>query len=76
MSGRDVVVIGYSYARGGTEIGLFELGDGGSLSYRTTWHLRSFDYYSSRNYASRLIGRKLVFYHRPCCSRGARRRRS
>ncbi len=57
-----VVVIGYSYARGGTEIGLFDLGRDGALSYRATYHLRSFDYYSSRNYASRLIGRKLVFY--------------
>ena len=62
VSGRDVVVIGYSYARGGTEVGLFELSDDGALRYRATWHLRSFDYYSSRNYASRLIGRKLIFY--------------
>ncbi len=62
ISGDQVVVIGYSYARGGTEIGLFELGEGGALSYRATYHLRSFDYYSSRNYASRLVGRKLVFY--------------
>jgi len=62
VSGRTVVVVGYSYARGGTEIGLFDLGDDGSLAYRATWHLRSFDYYSARNYASRLIGRKLVFY--------------
>lgn len=59
---RTVVVIGYSYARGGTEIGLFELGADGSLAYRATHHLRSQDYYSSRNYASRLIGSKLVFY--------------
>ena len=35
---------------------------GGELSYRATYHLRSNDYYSSRNYASRLIGSKLVFY--------------
>ena len=62
VSGRDVVVIGYSYARGGTEIGLFELRDDGTLAYRSTHHLRSFDYFSSRNYASRLIGRTLVFY--------------
>lgn len=62
VSGRDVVVIGYSYARGGTEIGLFELSDDGGLRYRATYHLRSFDYYSSRNYASRLVGRKLIFY--------------
>ena len=59
---RTVVVIGYSYARGGTEIGLFELGRDGSLTYRATHHLRSHDYYSSRNYASRLVGSKLVFY--------------
>jgi hypothetical protein len=59
---RTVVVVGYSYARGGTEIGLFELGDDGSLAYRATHHLKSHDYYSSRNYASRLIGSKLVFY--------------
>lgn len=62
VSGSTVVVVGYSYARGGTEIGLFELGVDGSLTYRATHHLRGFDYYSSRNYASRLIGRTLVFY--------------
>ena len=62
VSGSTLVVIGYSYARGGTEIGLFDLGADGAMSYRATYHLRSFDYYSSRNYASRLIGRKLVFY--------------
>jgi hypothetical protein len=32
------------------------------LSYRSTYQLRSNDYYSSRNYASRLIGSKLIFY--------------
>ena len=62
ISGTTVVVVGYSYARGGTEIGLFELAGDGALTYRSTYHLRSFDYYSSRNYASRLIGRKLIFY--------------
>jgi hypothetical protein len=62
ISGSTVVVVGYSYARGGTEIGLFELGGDGALAYRATYHLRSHDYYSSRNYASRLVGRKLVFY--------------
>ncbi len=62
VAGSTVVVVGYSYARGGTEIGLFELANDGALAYRATYHLRSFDYYSSRNYASRLIDRKLVFY--------------
>lgn len=62
VSGDTVVVIGYSYKRGGTEIGLFRIDPDGSLRYRATYHLRSNDYYSSRNYASRLIGSKLVFY--------------
>ena len=62
ISGSTVVVVGYSYARGGTEIGLFELSADGALAHHATYHLRSFDYYSSRNYASRLIGRRLVFY--------------
>ncbi|MBL8317715.1 MAG: beta-propeller domain-containing protein [Burkholderiaceae bacterium] len=62
VAGSTVVVVGYSYARGGTEIVRFELGADGSLRYRSTHHLRSFDYYSARNYASRLIGHKLIFY--------------
>jgi hypothetical protein len=60
--GDTIAVIGYSYARGGTEIGLFNISASGRLSYKATYHLRSNDYYSSRNYASRLIGSKLVFY--------------
>jgi hypothetical protein len=62
VSGDAVVVIGFSYARGGTEVGLFRIGADGRLSHRSTYHLRSNDYYSSRNYASRLIEGKLVFY--------------
>ena len=62
VSGSTVVVVGYSYARGGTEIGLFELDARGGLQHRATHHLRSYDYYAARNYASRLIGRQLVFY--------------
>jgi hypothetical protein len=62
VSGNTVVVIGYSYRRGGTEIGLFEITPAGELRYKSTYHLRSNDYYSSRNYASRLIGTKLIFY--------------
>lgn len=57
-----IAVIGYSYQRGGTEVGLFNIDRAGQLSYRSTYHLRSNDYYSSRNYASRLVGNKLIFY--------------
>lgn len=62
MSGDLVVVIGYSYSRGGTEVGLFRLGGDGALRYQATFQLRSNDYYSSRNYAARLIGSRLIFY--------------
>lgn len=62
ISGDTIAVIGYSYERGGTEIGLFQIDAGGNLNYRSTYHLRSNDYYSSRNYASRLIGGRLIFY--------------
>lgn len=62
ISGDTIFVIGYSYARGGTEIGLFSIDDAGALTYKSTYHLRSADYYSARNFASRLVQGKLVFY--------------
>jgi len=62
VSDDTIAVIGYSYERGGTEVGLFHIDPAGKLTYRSTYHLRSNDYYSSRNYASRLIGTKLIFY--------------
>jgi hypothetical protein len=62
IAGDTIIVVGYSYERGGTEVGLFDIDAEGALTYRSTYHLRSNDYYSSRNYASRLLGNKLVFY--------------
>lgn len=62
VRGDTIVVIGFSYQRGGTEVGLFDIDRAGALSHRATYHLKSNDYYSSRNYASRLIGDKLIFY--------------
>jgi len=62
IHGDRVIVIGYSYKRGGTEIGLFKIDATGRLTYDATYHLRSNDYYSSRNYASRLVDDKLIFY--------------
>ena len=62
LLGDRVIVVGYSYARGGTELNRFRLSPDGRLRYEDSYHLRSNDYYSSRNYASRLIGNRLVFY--------------
>ena len=61
VSGDWVVVVGYSYARGGTEIGRFRMDRQGRLRFQDAYHLRSNDYYSTRNYASRLIGNRRVF---------------
>ncbi len=57
-----VVVMGYSFDRETTEVGLFDIGSDGRLAYRSTYQLRSSDYYSLRNDSSRLIGNKLIFY--------------
>ena len=62
ISGDRVIVVGYSYDRGGTEINRFRLDAAGRLRFEDAWHLKSNDYYSSRNYASRLIGNRLIFY--------------
>lgn len=62
VTGDTVAVVGYNYERGGTEINRFHIDDAGKLTFIDTHHLRSNDYYSSDNYASRLIGSKLVFY--------------
>ncbi len=62
VSDRTVVVVGYSYRVSATEIGLFELDGQGCVHHRATHFLHSHDYYSSRNYASRLVEGKLVFY--------------
>lgn len=62
IDGDKVIVVGFSYARGGTEIGTFHLDQSGGLQHLATYQLRSNDYYSSRNYASRVVNGKLVFY--------------
>src|SRR5204863_6934013 len=62
VHGDTVVVVGYNYQQGGTELGLFDIDADGGLRRRGTHYLRSNDYYSSRNYASRLLGDRLVFY--------------
>jgi hypothetical protein len=62
IAGDRVIVIGYSYSRGGTEVNRFRLSDDGQLTFEDAHHLRSNDYYSAENYASRLIGNQLIFY--------------
>jgi hypothetical protein len=62
IHGARIVVIGFSYRVGGTEVGLFTLHRNGRITHDATHFIRSNDYYSSRYYASRLVGSTLVFY--------------
>lgn len=62
VDGDTIVVIGYSYRARATEVGLFDIDAGGTIRWRDTLFVRSSDYYSSRNYASRLVGHHLVMY--------------
>jgi Beta propeller domain/Carboxypeptidase regulatory-like domain len=62
ISGDNVVVLGYSWKAEATEINLFGIDARGRLRHRSTYHMRSADYYSSGNYATRLLGNHLVLY--------------
>lgn len=62
LAGGMVIVIGYSYGEDASEISRFRLSGDGALAYLDTHYLSSFDYYSSRNYASRLVGGRLATY--------------
>ncbi len=49
IAGDVVVVVGYSYSRGGTEVNRFRLDAAGRLSFVDAHQLRSNDYYSASN---------------------------
>lgn len=57
-----IVLIGYSYGMEATEVGLFNINDKGELKHLSHYFIDSNDYYSSRNYASRLIDNQLILY--------------
>jgi hypothetical protein len=65
-----IVVIGYSYESRATEVNLFRIDTSGGLRFESSYLLRSTDYYSASNYASRLIGDQLVFYTALPATRG------
>jgi len=56
ISGNNIVVIGYSYARAAARSACSMSQRTGNSPTKARINLRSNDYYSSRNYASRLIG--------------------
>ena len=64
VSGDWVVVIGYLYdgAVTGTQINRFRLDAEGRITFVDSHHIATDDYYSSTNYASRLLGDDLILY--------------
>ncbi len=62
VTGDTALVVGYSYDTGGSELLRFHLDSTGHWHRKDAWVLRSNDYYSSRNYTSRLVGQRLVMY--------------
>jgi hypothetical protein len=71
VKGRNVYVTGYRYATlddnnyssiGATEINIFRLEESGQFKRLTQTFIESSDYYSSKNYASRIVNGKLALY--------------
>ncbi len=57
-----IIVIGYTYYLNATEIGIFDISENGIVTHKASYFIDSNDYYSSRNYTSRLVEEKLIFY--------------
>ena len=62
VRGDRILVTAYSYSERATEITVFRIDGGGRLSREGRFLLSSDDYYSTDNYATRLVGDRLVFY--------------
>ena len=61
--GDRVLITGYSYRQDATELSVLRLDTAsGRLSREGVFYISSHDYYSSSNYATRLIGDNLVIY--------------
>ena len=60
--GNRILVTAYNYREQASEITVLRLDDRGRLSREGRFLLSSNDYYSTENYATRLVGDQLVFY--------------
>jgi hypothetical protein len=60
--GNRILVTAYSYEHSASEISIFTLDGAGRFTREGRWLLSSDDYYSTENYATRLVGDNLVFY--------------
>jgi hypothetical protein len=57
-----LIVTGYNYGEDASEIDLIAIDAGGGLELRARYYIESNDYYSVRNYASRLAHGQFVVY--------------
>lgn len=62
VSGDRVVVTGYSYDAEATEVTLLRMRPEGSFERQGRFYLSSDDYYDTENYATRMIGSRLVMH--------------
>jgi Beta propeller domain len=62
VTGRRVLVTGYSYDENATRLSVFAMDEKGRFTPEGTFFLSSNDYYDGSNYATRLVGDKLVIY--------------
>lgn len=62
ISGNKLVVTGYNYGDDLTEISVFGISDEGLFEWLSTYETTSDDYYSSENYATRMVEDHLVIY--------------
>jgi hypothetical protein len=55
-----IVVVGYSYDKAAAEFSVFSIDRRGRLAREATYYISADDYYSGDNYATRLVGDRLI----------------
>lgn len=62
VHGDRVLVTGFAYDAGASELAIFRLAEGGRLVREGVFRIKSEDYYSRDNYAARVVGDELILY--------------
>jgi hypothetical protein len=62
VTGNRILITSYSYEEDGTKLSVFRIDDKGRMTGEGAFVISSNDYYSVDNYATRMVGDKLVIY--------------
>lgn len=62
IAGNRLIITGFNYDQGASEINLLTIDQRGVFKFEATYFITSEDYYSSENYATRLVNGHLVLY--------------